>query len=125
MADNKQYITQIQENGAVQISEEVIVSIVTVAAREVEGVAGFYTRPGNDIVDMMNIKSRGKSGIRVTITDEDKLYVTCNLIVNFGAAVVNVAKAVQENITAAIESMAGITAVEVNVNICGISVEQK
>ncbi len=125
MADNKQYITQIQENGSVQISEDVIASIVSVAASEVEGVAGFYTRPGNDIADMLSMKSRSKNGIRVTVADDDKLYVTCNIIVNFGATVVNVAKAVQESVSSAIESMTGIAAVEVNVNICGISAEQK
>lgn len=38
MADSKQYITQNQENGTVQISEDVIISIVTVAVGETEGV---------------------------------------------------------------------------------------
>ena len=31
MAESKQYITQNQENGTVQISEDVIISIVTVS----------------------------------------------------------------------------------------------
>ncbi len=125
MADNKQYITQMQENGAVQISEEVIVAIATVAVTETEGVAGFYIRPGAELVDMLNKKARSKGGIKVTITEDDSLYVVCNITVSYGASVVNVAKAVQENVVTAIESMTGLTAAEVNVNICGISVEQK
>ena len=34
MAESKQYITQNQENGTVQISEDVIISIVTVRWRD-------------------------------------------------------------------------------------------
>ena len=37
----------------------------------------------------------------------------------------NVAKAVQENVTSAVESMTGIQVTEVNVNVCGITVEHK
>ena len=38
MADNKQYITQIQEHGTIMISEEVVAVIVTQAIKDVEGV---------------------------------------------------------------------------------------
>ena len=38
MAENKQYITQIQENGSVMISEDVISTIVAHAVAEVEGI---------------------------------------------------------------------------------------
>lgn len=124
MAENKPYITQKQENGAIQISEEVIVSIATVAISETEGVSGFAVRTGAELVDMINKKSRGK-GIKVTITEDDRLFVACNIIVNYGAAVVNVAKAVQENVASSVESMTGLNVEEVTVNVCGISVEQK
>ena len=40
MAENKQYITQVQENGTVLISEDVIMTIVAHAVEEVEGVVG-------------------------------------------------------------------------------------
>ena len=39
MAENKQYITQVQENGSVMISEEVLVSIIYHAVEEVENVS--------------------------------------------------------------------------------------
>ena len=38
MAENKQYITQIQEGGTIMISEDVIATIVAHALAEVEGV---------------------------------------------------------------------------------------
>ena len=124
MAENKQYITQNQENGAILIAEDVLVSIVTVAVNETEGVSGLNTKLGADISDILNKKNRGK-GVKITITEEDKLLIECNIIVTYGSAVVSVAKAVQDNVTAAVESMTGITPAEINVNICGITVKQK
>ena len=112
MADSKQYITQNQENGTVQISEDVIISIVTVA------------RLGSDIAEILGRKSWGK-GVKLTITEDDRLYIECNIVAVYGYAVVNVAKAVQENVTSAVESMTGMQVTEVNVNVCGITVEQK
>ena len=40
MSENKEYISQELENGSIQISEDVIVSIAAMAAQEVEGVYG-------------------------------------------------------------------------------------
>ena len=39
MAEYKQYITQVQENGNVMISEDVIATIVENALTEVDGVS--------------------------------------------------------------------------------------
>ena len=124
MADSKQYITQNQENGTVQISEDVIISIVTVAVGETEGVAGFSARLGSDIAEILGRKSWGK-GVKLTFTEDDRLYIECNIVAVYGYAVVTVAKAVQENVTSAVESMTGMQVTEVNVNVCGITVEQK
>ena len=44
MAEIKRYITQVQENGNVMISEDVIATIVAHAAQEVEGVDSLHTR---------------------------------------------------------------------------------
>ena len=52
MAENKQYITQVQENGNVMISEEVIEAIVAQTISEVEGVHGLDVKPGADIADL-------------------------------------------------------------------------
>ena len=119
MAENKRYITQVQENGTVMISEDVIVSIVTLAVTEVEGVAGLSVKPGSDIADMIGKKSWGK-GIKITMGDEDAMTIDCNINIVYGQSVVNVAKAVQESITNALEATAAVKPVSVNVNVCGI-----
>ena len=55
MADSKQYITQLQEKGSVQISEDVIVAIVAHAAQEVEGVVSLNVKPVSDIADLCHL----------------------------------------------------------------------
>ena len=119
MADSKQYITQTQEHGSVLISEDVIAAIVSHAACEVEGVVGISSKPGADIAEMIGKKNWGR-GLKIVVSENNSVSVDCNLTVNYGQNVVDVAKAAQEAITNAIESMAGIKIDAVNVNICGI-----
>lgn len=119
MAENKQYITQKQDNGSILISEDVIATIVTHAINEVEGVVGLSVKPGADIVEIIGKKNWGK-GIKVTIGQEDELYIDCNVTVSYGQSVVSVAKAAQDAALSALESIAGVTVAAINVNVCGI-----
>lgn len=119
MAENKQYITQAQEDGCVLISESVIIDIAALSVAEVEGVAGVSTKPGSDIVEMIGVKNWGR-GLKVTIREDEKLVVDCNINVKYGYSVADVAKAVQEAVMSAVESMTNVRPAAVNVNVCGI-----
>ena len=119
MAENKQYIIQTEENGAVMISEDVIAAIVAQAVSEVEGVSGLNTKPGSDIADLIGKKNWGK-GIKITIAEDNAVSIDCNVTVYYGQSVVTAAKSAQEAITNAVESMAGVNVAAVNVNVCGI-----
>jgi uncharacterized alkaline shock family protein YloU len=119
MADNKQYITQVQDNGRVMISESVISTIVFQALNDIEGYVGLSAKAGSDIVELLGKKNWGK-GIKVNISENDELCIDCNVVISYGQSVVNVATAIQEAVVAALQSMAGVTAVNVNVNVCGI-----
>ena len=119
MAEYKQYITQIQENGKIMISEDVITAIITHAITEVEGVVGISAKAGAEIIDMIGGKGRGK-GIRVAIHENDEVTIDCNVTIGYGYSVVDVAKATQETVTNAVESMTGVKVNSINVNVCGI-----
>ena len=56
MGDNKEYMTLPEENGSINISEEVIAAIAVGAVREVEGVSGMMTNLGNSVTDLMTNK---------------------------------------------------------------------
>ncbi len=110
MADNKQYITQTQKNGVIMISEDVLCTIVARALEEVEGVAGLSN---------VNKKNWNKS-IKLTIGEDNALSIECNVNIVYGQSIVTVAAAVQEVVSGAVNSMAGIQVTAVNVNVCGI-----
>jgi len=119
MAENKQYITNDQENGSIMISEDVIATIVAQAVKDVEGVVNLSVKPGADLVDMIGKKNWGK-GTKITISEDNTVAIDCNLVVGYGQSVVAIAQAVQESVTAAVESMAGVKVTSVNINVCGI-----
>ena len=119
MAENKQYIMQSQDNGTVNISEEVIAAIVAHAAVEVEGVAGLNAHPSNDIVELIGKKTSVK-GVKVTILENNSVAIDCNVNINYGESIVDISSAVQEAVKTALESLAAIDIASVNVNVCGI-----
>ena len=119
MAEYKQYITQIQENGNVMISEDVVANIVAHALSEVEGVGSLGTRPGIGIADFETKRNWSKS-LKVLIAEDNSLTIDCSLMISYGYSVVDVAAAVQQAVTANVESMTGVKVNVVNVNVCGI-----
>ena len=119
MAEYKQYITQIQENGNVMISEDVVSAIAAHALTGIEGVAGFSSKPGADIIELIGKKNSSKT-MKVQIAEDNSLTVTCNIMIKYGHSVVDVANAIQAGVTTALESMTGVKVTAVNVNVCGI-----
>ena len=118
MAENKQYITQPQENGSVMISQDVIATIAAHAISEVEGIVTLSNKIGTEMADIIEKKSWGKN-LKIDIGDNDEVYIDCNVIIGYGQSVVSVA--VQESVTGAIESMTSVKVACVNVNVCGIT----
>ena len=119
MAENKQYITHIQENGTVMISEDVVASIIALSVKEVEGVVSLSVKPGADIADMFGKKNWGK-GMKIVIAEDNALTIDCDVLIGYGQSVVAVAQSVQESVTSHLESMTAAKVTSVNVNVCGI-----
>ena len=119
MAEYKQYITQIQENGNVMISENVVATIVAHALTEVEGVGSLGVKPGVTLADFAAKKNWGK-GLKILIAEDNSLAIECGIMIYYGYSVVDVAKEVQEAITNSVESITGAKVTSVSVSICGI-----
>ena len=119
MAEYKQYITQIQENGNVMISEDVIATIVAHALAEVDGIGSLGSKPGIGVADF-DVKKHWSKSLKILIAEDNNVSIDCSVMVAYGNSVVDVAAAVQQNVTANVESMTGVKVNAVNVNICGI-----
>ena len=121
MADNKEYYVQEVTDGSIQISEDVVASIAAMAVLEVEGVCGLSGNLGAELAEMLGKKSLGK-GIRITPAENDALVIDCNIVVQFGQAIFDLAKSVQDAVKSSVESVTGLTVNQVNVNISGIAI---
>ena len=119
MAEYKQYISQIQENGMVMISEDVVATIVAHAMAEVEGIGSLGRKPGVTVNDFASKKTWSK-GLKVLIAEDNTVAIDCTLMVKFGYSVVDVAAAVQQSVISNVESMTGVKITDINVNVCGI-----
>ena len=124
MSEMKEYISRPQENGAVHISEEVLMAVAGTAASEVEGVAALSATRSVDLGELIGKKNAGK-GIRITISEEDEVSIECNIVVALGANVLDTAKAVQDAVISAVESVTGIKISNVHVMVCGISLPKE
>lgn len=116
------YITCQDEKGSINISEEVVMSMVRAAITEVDGVAGVATSAGTELAELLGIKSAAK-GIKVQILDET-VTVDTIITVRYGCNAVAVAKAVQESVANAVQSMTGMGKPVVNVHISGVAFDK-
>ena len=107
------YITCRESNGSINISEDVISSMVRSAVLEVEGVAGLANTAGAEIAELVGIKTLTK-GVKVQQVD-------CIITIAYGSNIVKVARAVQEKVLATVQTTTGLENVEVNVHITGIA----
>ena len=120
MAEYRQYITQTEENGRVLISEDVVSVIAEHAVSEVEGAAGIYAKPGNEVAEFVGVKNWGK-GLKIMIAEDNSVTIDADILICYGYSVVDVADSVQTAVASAVESMTGVKVHAVNVNVCGIS----
>lgn len=116
------YITCREENGSINISEDVVSSMVRSAVMEVEGVAGLSNTAGAEIAELIGLKTVTK-GVKVQF-QEEKIVVDVIITVHYGRKIVEVARNVQEKVMNAIQSATGFEQAEVNVHVSGIAFEK-
>ena len=51
--------------------------------------------------------------------------IECDVVAKFGQSVFSLAKTVQDAVKSSVESVAGLTVAQVNVNICGIAMPKE
>ena len=120
MTDN--YISCQEENGSINISEEVISSVVRASVAEVEGVAGLANTAGSEIAELIGIKTLSR-GIKVRFSEE-KISVDAIINVSYGSNIIEVAKTVQEKVMSVVQFTTGIEKAEVNIHVAGIAFDK-
>jgi len=109
------------ERGKIEISQEVIVSIVNKATLECYGLAGI---PATSITEGISdlIKKESRKGVRAEIIDGDRLTLEVSIIVMYGTKISEVAHNVMEKVHYTVEDMTGAKVEKVNVKVQGVKV---
>ena len=123
MGESKEYMTLPEENGSINISEEVIAAIAVGAVRDVEGVSGMMTTLGGSVTDLVTNKKnaqKGSKGVRIDMTGA-ALVLDLYLTVQYGSPIPEVAENAQKAVISAVEAMTGCTVSAVNIHVGGVT----
>ena len=104
--------------GSIRIADEVVGIIAGLAASEIDRIAGMSGGLVGGIAEMLGKKNFAK-GVKVEVGEREAA-VDLYIIVKYGVRIPDVALSVQENVKQAIESMTGLSVVEVNIHVQGV-----
>ena len=116
------YITCQGEHGSINISEDVLYSMVRAAVGEIDGIAALTNNAGAELAELLGIKNVGR-GVKIQIQD-GQITVDIIIMVRYGSNIVGVAQQVQDAVTAAVESMTGMGSPVVNVHVSGVAFDK-
>lgn len=109
--------------GSLVISEEAISSIITNAAKDVDGVTGFSNKPADVVSTIKNGSLKVMSPVRV-VQDGDALKVFVYINIEAGAKIQPVAEKVQKVVKESVQNMTGKYVSKVNVIIASVENEE-
>lgn len=120
--DSKAMVLKEEENvGVVQIADDVVAMIASLAATEVEGVNAMAGNITNELMGKVGMKKLTK-GVRVTAL-EGCATVDLAVTMEYGYNIPATCQKVQAKVKAAIENMTGLTCTDVNIRIAGVKVK--
>ena len=117
--DKKNVILQNDENkGQVQIADDLVAMIASLAATEVKGVHALAGNITNELMSKVGVKKLTK-GVKVEVVENN---VTINLAVTmeYGYNIPSTCTKVQDKVKTAVENMTGLNCTDVNIRIIGV-----
>ncbi len=122
--DNNAVVLKEEENvGVVQIADDVVAMIASLATTEVEGVSAMAGNITNELMSKVGMKSLTK-GVKVDVLGND---VTIDLAVTmeYGYNIPATCQKVQAKVKNAVENMTGLNCTDVNIRIAGVNMKNE
>lgn len=104
--------------GNIRIHKNVIASIASIAAVEIEGVKRIGGDFRSGILELIGKKAL--MAIKVDIDKNDEMRLEVPLVVKYGFNIPDIANKAQENIRNALEKMTNLSIKYININVQGI-----
>lgn len=119
MSTNK---TSLVKKGKVDIDRDILLSIINLATKEINGV---HSLTNAELPIFKKMKKNQSEGVSIKFDLNGVLNVDVYIIVNIGYAVPDIAYRVQENIKNSLNSMVGIKPGKINVHVCGVNCDDE
>lgn len=120
MEQEELMMSEVKNNlGTIHIADDVVRIIAGLAAIEVPGVVGMSGGMVGGIAERLGYKNLSK-GVKVEV-GEKEVAVDLFIIVEYGSNIPEVATQIQDVVKETLERMTGLTAVEINVNVQGVT----
>jgi uncharacterized alkaline shock family protein YloU len=112
-------------DGTITVAESVVSKVAGIAAREMSGVhamGGTGARAVGSVLQRLPGGSPSVTqGVSVEVGEADAT-INLDLIVDYGVAIADLARAIQRNVKATVERMTGFRVTEVNVTVADVFV---
>lgn len=121
--DQNTVVLKADENvGAVQIADDVVAMIASLAATEVNGVSSMAGNITNELMSRVGMKKLNK-GVRVSV-QEGRVNVDLAVTMDYGYNIPATCQQVQNKVKSAIENMTGLICESVNIRIAGVNMKK-
>ncbi|MBE5892990.1 MAG: Asp23/Gls24 family envelope stress response protein [Lachnospiraceae bacterium] len=108
--------------GSVQIADDVVAMIASLATTEVDGVSSMAGNVTNELMSKVGMKNLTK-GVKVDVLNGN-VSVDLAVTMEFGCNIPATCQKVQLKVKNAIENMTGLTCSDVNIRIVGVNMKK-
>lgn len=115
-------VTIDNEYGSIEVSTDVIATVVGGSATEIPGVVGMASR--HQVRDGLNEILRKENYAKgIVVSQNDGVIVDVYIIVSYGTKISEVSKNVQERVSYQLEASLGVQADAINIFVHGVRVQ--
>ncbi|MEU3145027.1 MULTISPECIES: Asp23/Gls24 family envelope stress response protein [unclassified Streptomyces] len=110
--------------GTTTIADTVVSTIAGIAVRETEGIhsiGGGASRALGAVKDKVSRSSDPGRGVKVEV-GEKQTAIDVDVVVEYGARIMDTAKDLRDHVTDAVETMTGLEVVEINIRVLDVHV---
>lgn len=104
--------------GTIKIHKNVIASIASLAAAEIEGVKRVGRAYKLNLLEL--VAKKYLSGIKVDIDKNEEVRIEVPLVIKYEFNIPDVANKVQENVRTSLEKMTNLLIKDININVQGV-----
>ena len=114
--------SNIEYNGNVTYSEEVLAKIVGLSTMECYGVVGMVSKsPTEGLWELMGKENLSK-GVKLVLTDEDRLQIELFIMVEYGTKISVISNNIIQKVRYSVENYTGLKVSSITVNVQAVRV---